>query len=138
MDDKLNELKRRVEADDPSALYEYSQLVRDSDPAEADKFVILAAQLGEPHAAEQVGDRYFDAGDIPAAEQYFRLGAKAGILDCSVKLAVIGLDRDEQAAVKELEDLAEIGIRSAADALAEYYRVNGNKKQAAYWRSLVK
>ncbi|MCI9405164.1 MAG: hypothetical protein HFJ21_03500 [Clostridia bacterium] len=138
MDEKLTELKRRVEADDPSALYEYSRLVRDSDPVEADKFVMLAAQLGEPHAAEQVGDVYLDRGDIPTAEQYFKLGAKAGILDCSVKLAVIELDRDEQAAVKELEDLAEIGIRSAADALAEYYRVNGNKKQAAYWRSLVK
>lgn len=137
MDDR-NELKRRVEADDPSALYEYSQLLRGSDPAEADKFVMLAAQLGEPHAAEQMGDRCLDVGDIAAAEQYFKLGAKAGILDCSVKLAVIELDRDEQAAVKELEDLAEIGIRSAADALAEYYRVNGNKKQAAYWRSLVK
>ena len=129
MDEKLTELKRRVEADDPSALYEYSRLVRDSDPVEADKFVMLAAQ---------VGDVYLDRGDIPTAEQYFKLGAKAGILDCSVKLAVIELDRDEQAAVKELEDLAEIGIRSAADALAEYYRVNGNKKQAAYWRSLVK
>lgn len=129
---------RRVEADDPAALWEYSRLLERDDPVEAFKFTILAAQLGHPLANQCVGDAYFDEEDYKEAEHYYRAGAKAGILDCSVKLAVIRLEYNDQRAVAELEELAEMGVTSACAALADYYREHGNRKQYAYWRSLAK
>ena len=62
------------------------------------------------------------------------------MLDCAVKLLAIKLKEpaEETAAVRELEELAVSGVTSAALALADYYSDNGNRKQAAYWRSTAK
>ncbi len=136
--EELEKLRLAAETDDPKALYDYSLALRSVDPAEADKYVILAAQLGNPNALECVGDKYLEKGDYNAAANCFKAGARAGILDCSVKLAAINLSYDEAKALKELEDLAEIGVRSACIALAEYYKTKGNRKQYAYWHSLIK
>lgn len=132
------ELKARMNNDDPAALYEYSELVRETDPKESDKYAVLAAQLGFIPAFERVGDLYLENSDIEHAVHYFKAGAKAGIPDCSVKLAALKVDENEAEAVRELEELAQSGIRSACAALSEYYRSIGNRKQAAYWRSLLK
>ncbi|MCM1367885.1 MAG: hypothetical protein NC184_03630 [Roseburia sp.] len=132
------ELKARVDADDPQAMYEYAQLIRAENPTEADKFIMLAAQLGYPDAAECLGDKYLDAGDIQNAKMCYKTGAKGGLSDCAVKLAVIGMSADEQAGVRELEELAEMGVKSACVALADYHKANGNRKEAAFWRSLIK
>lgn len=139
MDERqLEELKRRVEADDPAALYMYAELLSSSSPEEAAKYITLSAQLGYPPAAEKLGDMYYAAGDAENAEHFYKAGAKAGILDCSVKLAVLRLPEYEHLSVRELEELAEAGVVSACAALADYYKKNGNRKQAAYWRSLCK
>ncbi len=132
------ELKKRIQSDDPAALYEYSELLRATDPAESDKYAVFAAQLGFGPAYEHVGDRYLESGDTESAEQYYKAGAKAGILDCSVKLAALKIDDNEHEAVRELEELAQSGVRSACSALSEYYRSIGNRKQSAYWRSMLK
>ena len=131
------ELKKRMKADEPAALYEYSELVRETDPIESEKYAVLAAQLGFVPAFERVGDKCLGDGDVENAALYFKAGAKAGILDCSVKLAALRLDDDESEAVRELEELAEAGVRSACTALSEYYIGIGNRKQAAYWLSLI-
>ncbi len=132
------ELKKRIQNDDPEALYEYSELIRETDPAESNKYAVFAAQLGFGPAFEHVGDRYLDNGDIENATKYYKAGAKAGILDCSVKVAALKIDDNEHEAVRELEELAQSGVRSACSALAEYYRSIGNRKQSAYWRSMLK
>lgn len=132
------ELKARVDADDPQAMYEYAELIRAEDPKEADKYIMLAAQLGDPNAAERLGDKYMDEGDTQNAKMCYKTGAKGGLSDCSVKLAVIGMSANEQAGVRELEELAEMGVKSACVALAEYHKSNGNRKEAAFWRSLIK
>ena len=132
------ELKIRMKNDEPAALYEYSELVRSTDEAESDKYAVLAAQLGFVPAFERVGDKYLDEGDVENAAHYFKAGAKAGILDCSVKFAALKIQENENEAVRELEELAQAGVRSACSALSEYYRSIGNRKQAAYWRSLLK
>lgn len=134
----LTELINRVNADDPDALFKYAELVRETNPTEAYKYTVLAAQLGNPYAMERVGDMYFDRGDYKEAEHYYKTGANAGILDCSVKLAVINMPNDEQRSLQTLEELAEAGIKSACSALADYYLSHGNKKEYAYWRSLIK
>lgn len=136
--EEIEKIKRAADADDPQALFAYSRILQETDPKEAYKYVILAAQLGNPYALEAVGDRYLAEGRYDDATRCFKMGARAGILDCSVKLAVIRLEYDESSALRELEDLAEIGIRSACAALAEYYKESGNRKQYAYWRSLIK
>lgn len=135
---ELAELKRRVDANDPNAMYLYAELVRATDPREADKFTILAAQLGNPQAAEKIGDKYLADGDVETAAHYFKTGANAGISDCAVKLAVIDMANNETAAVRELENLAEMGVSSACVALASYYKSQGNRRESAFWRSLVK
>lgn len=132
------ELLRRVEADDPVAMFTYGEMLQRTNPAEADKYITLSAQLGYPPAAEKLGDMYLAADDFENAERCYKTGAKAGIIDCSVKLAVLRIDEYEHSSVRELEELAEAGIVSACAALAEYYKKNGNRKQAAYWRSLCK
>lgn len=134
----MDELMRRVEADDPEALWEYSRILEKEDTAESFKYTVLAAQLGYPLAIQRVGDAYFDEDNFEEAEHYYRAGAKAGILDCSVKLAVINIAYNEQKSILELEELAEMGITSACVALADYYRAHGNRKQYAYWHSLAK
>ncbi len=136
--EELARLKARVDADEPNALMEYSKLLRPTDPKEADKYLLLAAQLGQAEAIENVGDMYLNLGKYSDAARCFKIGAKAGRLDCSVKLAVMRLPTEEHAAVRELEELAELNIRSACIALSEYYKAQGNRKQAAYWRSLLK
>lgn len=133
-----DELKRRVDADDPDAMYAYAQLIRETNRSEAEKYTILAAQLGNPNAAETMGDKYFDDGDLQNAKLCYKTGAKAGLMDCAVKLAIINMSVNEQASVRELEDLAEMGIKSACIALADYHKSNGNRKEAAFWRSLIK
>ncbi len=138
MADKMDELMRRVEADDPAALWEYAVLLEEKDPAESFKYTILAAQLGVPQALQRAGDAYFDDDRYEEAAHYYRAGAKAGLIECSVKLAVINLSRNEQKSVNELEELAEMGITSACEALADYYREHGNKRLYAYWHSLAK
>ncbi len=132
------QLMRGVEADDPTALYAYAKELSETAPDEADKFFELSAQLGNPQAAQYMGEKYLEAGNRDNAARCFKVGAKAGILDCSVRLAEIELDTDEQAAVRELEDLAEVGVGSACSALANYYKSRGKRKQYAYWRSRIK
>lgn len=135
---ELTELKRRVEADDPDALYKYATLLRDIDPSEAYKYTVLAAQLGNLTAIERVGDDFLTKGNTEEAAKYYKTGAKAGVLDCSVKLAVINLEYNESAALSELEELAQMGVKSACVALADFYKRSGNKRESAYWRSMLK
>lgn len=135
---ELAELKARADADEPAAMFAYAEYLRAVDPTEADKYIVLAAQLGYPYAAEKLGDKYFEAQDFEHAAQYFKVGAKAGLADCSVKLAVMNLCENETAAVRELEELAESGVKSACSALAAYYKSQGNRKEYNFWRSLIK
>lgn len=137
-DQELEQLKERVEADEPQALYDYARYLAPTDAKESDKYFTLAAQLGHPEAAEYLGDKFLSEGDYDNALVFFKMGAKAGILDCSVKIAAMNVAIDDQAAVHELEELAEMGVRSACIALAEYYKAQGNRKQYAYWHSLIK
>ena len=136
--EELEQLKARVEADDPQALYTYACYLAPTDAGESDKYYTLAAQLGHPQAAEYLGDKFLAAGDYDNALVFFKMGAKAGILDCSVKIAAMNLAIDDRSAIDELEDLAEMGVRSACIALAEYYKAQGNRKQYSYWHSLIK
>lgn len=136
----------RVEADDPAALFEYSDLLTESDPTDeknaenAKKFLLLSAQLGYPPALERVGDMHAAAGNTDEAARCYKTCAKAGMLECAVKLLAIRLadPAEETAAVRELEELAVSGVPKAALALADYYADGGNRKQAAYWRSVAK
>lgn len=135
---ELEALKKAVDNDDPNAMFVYSQIVRGTNPQEADKYILLAAQLGHPQASEKVGDAYLEKGDYEHASHYFKIGAKAGLSDCSVKLAVLKMSWNETTALRELEELAEMGVQSACVALANYHKANGNRKEAAFWRSLIK
>lgn len=135
---ELQALKAKVDADDPAAMFTYAEAIRAADRAEYDKYIVLAAQLGEPHAAEALGDKYHEQGDMERAMQFYKTGAKGGVLDCAVKLALIRLDFDEYAATRELEELAESGVKSACAALAAYYKSKGNRKEYNFWRSLLK
>lgn len=135
---ELEILKARVDADDPEALFVYARYLAPIDMAESEKFYALAAQLGQPDAAEHEGDVFLDKGDVEHALANYRTGARAGILDCSVKIAALNLAVDERAAVRELEELAEMGVMSACKVLAEYHKEQGNRKQYAYWNSLLK
>lgn len=137
MPDISEELLRRVEADEPDALWEYSRLMEHDNPGEAHKYAVLAAQLGVPQAIKRLGDEYYRANNLAEAEHYYRLGVKAGLIDCSVRLAEMRLPSDEQNAVTELEELAEMGVNSACAALADYYSKLGDKVQYAYWNSRV-
>lgn len=131
-------LKARVAADDPLAMYIYAESIRSADPKEADKYIVLAAHLGNPNAAEKLGDKFAEAGDAARAVQFYRVGARAGLHDCEVKLAVMRFDADEHAALRELERLAEGGVKSACSALASYHKARGNKKEYSFWRSLIR
>lgn len=135
---ELNALKARVAADDPNAMFEYAQYVRATDHNEYEKYLRLAAQLGQPEACERVGDKYMDIEDAEHALHFYRIGAKSGRVDCSVKVAILHLSIDEASAIRDLEELAEAGVKSACSALAEYYKALGNRKQANFWRSLAK
>lgn len=132
------ELKARVENDDPVAMYIYAESIRAVNPREADKYILLSAHLGNPNAAERQGDKYSEAGDTERARQFYKVGAKAGLHDCAVKLAVMQLDTHEYIAMRELEELAESGIKSACAALAAYHKSRGNRKEYSFWRSLMK
>lgn len=134
----LEQLKARAEADDPVAMFAYAEAVRATDHAEAEKYTVLAAQLGNPYAAERLGDKYAEQGDGEHARDYFRMGAKAGLHDCAVKLAVLDLNINEYVALRELEELAESGVKSACSALAAYYKAKGNRKEYKFWQSLIK
>lgn len=135
-DDELKALQDRAEHDEPSAMFEYAQVLLNTDKPSAEKYIELAAQLGNPQALAYMGERYMESGDVEKAKRAFKSGAKAGMPDCAVKLAVIMLDGEDKArAISELEELAEAGVSSACEALANYYLSQGNKKQYAYWRS---
>lgn len=135
---ELSQLKERVAKDDPIAMYVYAQAIRATNPAEADKYIVLAAQLGNPEASEQMGDKFHALGDMERARHYYKTGAKAGLMDCAVKIALINLDTDEFSAMRELEELAESGVKSACAALAAYYKSKGNRKEYNFWKSLAK
>ncbi|MCH5156007.1 MAG: hypothetical protein J1F69_05305 [Clostridiales bacterium] len=135
---ELEQLKKRAEADEPAAMYAYAQAVRATDPKEANKYIVLAAQLGNPEASEMIGDRFQEQGDLERARFYYKTGAKAGFTSCAVKMAMINLCIDENKALHELEELAESGIKSACIALAAYYKSKGNRKEYNFWRSLAK
>lgn len=134
------ELKLRVEADEPAALFEYSNLIAETDPENAEKFLKLSAQLGYPQAIEAVGDLHLKLGDKEEAARCYKSCAKVGMLECAVKLLAIRLENpaQETEAVRELEELAVSGVSEAALALSEYYSNQDNRKQAAYWRSVAK
>lgn len=135
---ELLQLKTRAEKDDPIAMFEYAQAICSADPAEANKYIVLSAQLGNPDACEVMGDRFQAQGDLERARFYYRTGAKAGRLDCSVKRALINMNFDEQSALRELEELAESGVQSACAALATYHKSNGNRTAYTFWKSLAK
>ncbi len=135
---ELENLRARAELDDPKAMFDYARAIMHTDPAKAEKYIELAAQLGNGAALEYMGDKHLAEGKYDVAALEFKAGAKAGILDCSVKLAIMSMEANETAAVRELEDLAELGVRSACIALAEYHKAAGNRKQYAYWHSLLK
>lgn len=135
---ELSQLKERVAKDDPIAMYVYAQAIRATNPAEADKYIVLAAQLGNPEASELMGDKFHALGDMERARHYYKTGAKAGLMDCAVKIALINLDIDEFSAMRELEELAESGVKSACAALAAYYKSKGNRKEYNFWKSLAK
>ncbi|MDE7406048.1 MAG: hypothetical protein K2M89_04175 [Clostridiales bacterium] len=135
---ELSQLKARVDADDPIAMYVYAKYIRATDPAEADKYIVLSAQLGNPDASEVLGDKYHALGDMERARHYYKTGAKGGLMDCAVKIAIMNLDIDEYAAMHELEELAEGGVKSACAALAAYYKSKGNRKEYNFWKSLAK
>lgn len=135
---ELEALKKAVDNDDPNAMFVYSEIIRGTNPQEATKYVILAAQLGNPQACEKLGDMHLEKNDYARAAHYFKIGAKAGITDCAVKLSVLKMSWNETAALRELEELAEMGAKSACVALANYHKANGNRKEAAFWRSLIK
>lgn len=135
---ELEALKARVAADDPEAMFVYAEAIRRTNKAESDKYMRLAAQLAHPAACEKMGDMYMAANDNDNAAHYYRIGAKAGRPDCSVKVALIHLSIDEISAIKELEELAESGVKSACSALAAYYKALGNRKQYNFWNSLAK
>lgn len=135
---ELLQLKERVDKDDPIAMYVYSKAVRATDPAEADKYIVLSAQLGNPDASEVLGDKFHSLGDMERARHYYKTGAKGGLMDCAVKIAIMNLDIDEYAAMRELEELAESGVKSACSALAAYYKSKGNRKEYNFWKSLAK
>ena len=135
---ELSQLKERVAKDDPIAMYVYSKYIRATNPAEADKYIVLAAQLGNPDASEVLGDKYHALGDMERARHYYKTGAKGGLMDCAVKIAIMNLDVDEYAAMRELEELAESGVKSACAALAAYYKSKGNRKEYNFWKSLAK
>ncbi|MCH5162072.1 MAG: hypothetical protein J1G38_01105 [Clostridiales bacterium] len=136
--EELSLLKTRVESDEPDALYAYACHLESVGDDEAYKFFELAAQLGHAKAAEHLGNKLFDVGDLDRAATCYRIGAKAGLIECAVKLAALNLSGGEQAAIRELEDLAESGVELACAALAEYYKSQGNRKQYEYWNSLIK
>ena len=135
---ELAHLKERVDRDDPIAMYVYAQAIRATNEAEANKYIVLAAQLGNPEASEIMGDKFHALGDMERARHYYKTGAKGGLMDCAVKLAVINLDEDEHTAMRELEELAESGVKSACAALAAYYKSKGNRKEYNFWKSLAK
>lgn len=137
-DQELIALKTRVDADDPEAMYTYAEYIRPVQPEEADKYTILSAQLGYPYAQEKLGDKYLAADDTENAAHYFKCGAKGGLVDCSVKLAILHLGMNQYSALHDLEELAESGVKSACSALAAYYKAQGNRKEANFWRSLLK
>lgn len=140
MDEReLKTLKELVAADDPAAMFTYAEYIRPTDAAESDKYILLAAHLGHPQAAELYADRCLERGDYENAAHFYRTGAKAGVADCAVKLAVLRMTgEDDDRSVRELEELAESGIKSACAALAAYYKSKGNRREANYWRSLIK
>lgn len=136
---ELKRLKELVAADNPAAMFAYAEYMRASDPAEYERYILLAAHLGHPQAAELYADRCLERGDMENATHFYRTGAKAGMADCAVKLAVLRMTgEDDDASVHELEELAESGIKSACAALAAYYKSKGNRREANYWRSLIK
>ncbi|MDE6294007.1 MAG: hypothetical protein K2L88_05230 [Clostridiales bacterium] len=135
---ELAQLKERVDMDDPIAMFAYAQAIRATNEAEANKYIVLAAQLGNPDASEVMGDKFHALGDMERARHYYKTGAKGGLMDCAVKLAIINLDEDEHAAMRELEELAESGVKSACSALAAYYKSKGNRKEYNFWKSLAK
>jgi len=136
-DAELRELKARADADNPDAMFEYARHVHATSQAAYEKYVRLAAQLGQPEACELLGDKYMEADECEKALHFYRVGAKSGRPDCAVKVAIIRLSIDEPTAIRELEELAESGIKSACSALAEYYKALGNRKQANFWRSIA-
>ena len=139
MDDKeFSIIKARAEANDPNAMFLYAEYVRAHDPAEADKYILLAAYLGQTQAVEKYGDICHARGDFENAMHFYKRASRAGSLDCAVKLAVMRLSFDEYKALHELEELAESGVKSACSALAAYYKSQGNRKQASFWQSLIK
>lgn len=127
-----------MEQNEPTALWEYSRIIEEKNPDEAYKFAVLAAQLNNPHAIMFLGDKCAEEGYIEDAERYFRMGVKAGLTDCSVKLARIHLLADEPTGLVEMEELAEMGVGAAATALADYYKAHDNEVQYEYWSSRVK
>lgn len=135
---ELATLKQRADADDPIAMFAYAQAIRATNPAEAEKYIVLSAQLGDPHASEIMGDKFHERGDMERARHYYKTGAKGGVIDCAVKLALVNMDFDEHAALHELEELAESGVKSASAALAAYYKSKGNRKEYNFWKSLAK
>lgn len=137
-DEQLELLKKAVAADNPEAMFAYSQYIRAADPAEADKYVLLAAHLGHPEAQERYADFCMAKGDYDNAAYFYGAGAKAGRHDCAVKRAVMRLSDENDSALHELEELAEGGVVSACSALAAYYKAKGNRRAANYWKSFIK
>lgn len=135
---ELQKLKALADTDDPAALYNYAENVRPLNAAEADKYILLAAYRGDPRAAEKFADKCRADGDYENADQFYRAGARGGIVDCSVKLAVMNLEFNESASVHSLETLAESGVRSAVVALAAYYKEKGNRRAYRFWNSVLK
>lgn len=134
---KNAELMRRVDANEPAALYEYAESIRDSNPIEARKYTLFAAQLGLPLAMESMGDYCLAEGDADGASHYYRSGAKAGLMSCTVKRAMLNikLNNNERLALLELEELAMMGVQSACMALSDYYLTQGNERESEYWRN---
>lgn len=139
MDKKeLSAIKARADADDPNAMFVYAEYLSAIDRAESDKYILLAAHLGQPQAMERYADMCRERGDIENAIHFYKHGARKGLSDCAVKLAVMRLEIDENKALHELEDLAESGVKSACTALVAYYKAKGNRKQASFWQSVLK
>ena len=134
---ELAALKARVDADDPTAMFLYAEFLRPTEPETADKYILLAAYLGQPQAQEAYADKCYADGDFETAERFYRRGARVGLVNCSVKLATMELEVNETKAVRELEELAESGVKPACAALAAFYREKGKRKDARYWQSLI-
>lgn len=117
-----------------AALAEIGFRALENNKDEARKYLHLAMQLGDISACFPLGELYYNMNEPDLAMDAFIAGRRGGDEDCTYAYAALMLSSGDSESLDVIINYANNGYAPSISLLEDYYRGQGNKREAEYWR----